>query len=76
MNDSGTGTKRVTLLLAALLGLGTVGLAACDSNDGPAEQAGEQVDDAFDEAGDAAEDAGDEVEEAVDEAQDEAQDED
>lgn len=70
MIDSSTGTKRVTLLLAALLGLATVGLAACDSSDGPMEQAGEQVDDAVEEAGDAAEDARDEVEDAVNEAQD------
>ena len=44
-------------LLVAGLALGTV--AACDSNDGPMEEAGEQIDNAVDETADAVEDAGD-----------------
>ncbi len=56
LNSSG---KVRTLLIAALLGLGTTaGLSAC-SDDGPAEEAGEEVDEAVDEAEDAAEEAGD-----------------
>lgn len=44
-------------LLVAGLALGT--LAACDSNDGPMEEAGEQIDNAVDETAEAVEDAGD-----------------
>lgn len=43
-------------LLVAGLALGT--LAACDSNDGPMEEAGEQIDNAVDETAEAVEDAG------------------
>lgn len=57
------------LALALVLGLGTVGLAACD-DPGPAEEAGGDagaaIDDAMDSAGEAAEDAGEAVQEAVD----------
>lgn len=53
-------------LLAALLVT-----AGCDSDQGPAEEAGEQIDEAVedvqDSAEDAAESAGDQVEEAADE---------
>ncbi len=48
--------------LAALLFLAGCG----DSNDGPAEQAGETVDEAAEETEEAAEEAGDEIEEATD----------
>ncbi len=48
---------------AALFLMG--GLAACDDNDGPAEQVGEAIDDAADDVEDAAEDAADEVEDAT-----------
>ena len=41
------------------------GLAACDDNDGPAEQAGEKIDEATEEAADAVEDAADEVEDSA-----------
>ncbi len=46
-------------------------LAACESDDGPAERAGEEVDEAMESAGDAMEDAADKVEEAADDAEDE-----
>jgi hypothetical protein len=42
------------------------GLTGCDSNDGPAEEAGENVDDAVDRAGDRIEDAGDKMEDKMD----------
>jgi hypothetical protein len=51
-------------LMTALLLMG--GVAACDDNDGPAEQAGEKIDEATEEAADAVEDAADEVEDATD----------
>ena len=38
-------------MLALRLGLGSAGLTACDSSDGPAEQAGEKVDNATQKAG-------------------------
>lgn len=42
-------------------------VAGCgESNDGPAEQAGEQVDEAAEEAEEQAEEAGDEIEQATD----------
>ncbi|MEX0923463.1 MAG: hypothetical protein WD489_10570 [Rhodovibrionaceae bacterium] len=44
-------------LVTALFLMGA--LAACDDNDGTAEQAGEAVDDAVEDAGDAVEDATD-----------------
>ncbi len=54
--------KLLTLLLAPLFALS---LAACDVNEGPAEEAGEAVDEAVDEAGDAVEEAGDAVQDAT-----------
>ena len=36
-------------LIAILFGLGAFGLAACDTNEGPAEELGEEIDDAADE---------------------------
>lgn len=48
-------------MLAFLLGLGTAGLAACDSTDGPAEQAGEKIDNATQKAGQAVENMGDNI---------------
>lgn len=53
------------LALIAVLGLGSIGLAACDDS-GPAEEAGEAVDDAVESTGEAMEDAGDAAEDAVD----------
>jgi hypothetical protein len=49
--------KTLIAIAFAFGGFGT--LAACDSNDGPLEEAGEELDDA-------AEDAADEVEDATD----------
>ena len=49
-----------------LLVLFALPLAACDTNDGPAEELGENLDNAAEETRDAVEDAGDEVEDAVD----------
>jgi hypothetical protein len=48
------------LALAAFLGLGTIGLAACE-DEGPAEQAGESIDNAAERAGEALENAGENV---------------
>lgn len=47
--------------LALVLSLGTLGLAACEDNEGPAERAGESIDNAAERAGEAMEDAGDEI---------------
>lgn len=70
MNDRFDGKRFTSLLLAALLGIATtLSLSACDTEDGPAENAGEQIDEAADEAQDAVEEAGEEAEEAVDELQ-------
>lgn len=49
------------------LGLISAPLAACDRDDGPAEELGEELDDAADDIGDAAEDAAEELEDAADE---------
>ncbi len=58
-----------TALFALLLSFGAAGaLTACDTNDGPAEQAGEKVDNAVEHAGDKMEQAGDKMEEKADEA--------
>lgn len=51
------------LALALTLGLGTLGLAACEDNEGPAERAGESIDNAAERAGEAMEDAGENVQE-------------
>ncbi len=55
-----------TIALALMLGLGTISLSACESDDGPAENAGEEMDNAMDSAEDSMEEAGDEMEEATD----------
>ncbi|HET7315377.1 hypothetical protein [Salinisphaera sp.] len=62
--------KTSTLLIAAILGLTTVALAACDSDDGPAEKAGQKMDDAADNASDAVSDAADDASDAIDDATD------
>lgn len=51
------------LVLALCLGLGTLGLAACDDNEGPAERAGESIDNATERAGEALENTGERIEE-------------
>ena len=53
--------KSMLALLFAMGAIGTGTLAACDSNDGPVEEAGEEID----EAGEEMEDAADEVEDEV-----------
>ncbi|MDX1564880.1 MAG: hypothetical protein R3236_05700 [Phycisphaeraceae bacterium] len=52
---------------ATLLGMG---LPACDSDDGPAEELGEKIDEGVEEVGEDLEEAGDEIEEAGDELED------
>jgi hypothetical protein len=49
------------LALALFLGLGTFGLAACEDNEGPAEEAGEAIDNAGERAGEALESAGENI---------------
>ena len=51
------------LALTLCLGLGTLGLAACDEPDGPAERAGEAVDNAAERAGEAIENTGERIQE-------------
>ena len=51
------------LAFALLFSAGTLGLAACEDNEGPAERAGESIDNATDRAGEAVEDAGDRMQE-------------
>ena len=41
------------LIIAGFTALGALGLTACDTNDGPAEEIGEQIDDAADDVEDA-----------------------
>lgn len=58
--------KKISMLLiAAILGLTTLTLAACDSDDGPAEKAGQKIDNAADNASDAMDKAGDKVDNAT-----------
>lgn len=42
------------LIIAGFATMSTFSLAACDTNDGPAEEVGEEIDDAADEVEDAA----------------------
>ena len=49
--------RTLEALLVAGLSLGTI--AACDSNDGPMEEAGEEIDNAVEETADAVEDSTD-----------------
>lgn len=55
-------TRTATLLTATLIVL----LSGCDTNDGPAEMAGEKVDRAVERGEEQIEDAGDKVEDATD----------
>ena len=52
---------------AAMVGMG---LPACDSDDGPAEELGEKIDESAEEVGENIEEVGDELEEAGDELED------
>lgn len=61
--------KKLSLIL--FLGLAVAGMYACpDSDEGPAERAGEKIDDAAEDVGDKMEDAGDKMEDAADKAED------
>ena len=53
LTDKGV-TEMKKPLIAILFGLGALGLAACDTNDGPVEEFGEEVDEAADEVEDEA----------------------
>lgn len=50
-----------SLLLAVFLGVASLGLAACDDDDGAAENAGEALDNAAQSAGQAIENAGEKI---------------
>jgi hypothetical protein len=54
----------LVLLLAIVFAFG---IAGCDSNDGPAEKAGQAVDEVGEELKDAADDAGNAIEDACEE---------
>ena len=51
------------LALVCCLGLGTLGLAACEEQEGPAERAGESIDNAVERAGEAIENSGERIQE-------------
>jgi len=53
-------------LLIVMLG---AGLAACEEEQGPAEQAGENIDESMEEMGEGMEEMGEEMEEAAEDAQ-------
>lgn len=52
------------LFLALLAGLLALGLAACEDDQGPAEEAGQEIDQAVEEAGEGVEEMGDAIEDA------------
>ena len=54
-----------TLSVAALIALLAGGLAACDNDQGPAEEAGESIDESMNSAGESIEEAGENVQDAV-----------
>ncbi|KPQ20491.1 MULTISPECIES: hypothetical protein [unclassified Halomonas] len=56
-----------TIGVAILLAFLAVGLAACEDEQGPAEEAGENVDESMDDAGEEMEETGEEMEEAAEE---------
>lgn len=66
--------KISTLLIAAILGLTTITLAACDSDDGPAEKAGKKIDNATDDVSDSADNAADNASDKADDMKDKAND--
>ncbi len=53
--------KRFSALAVMVSALISLGIAGCDTNDGPVEKTGESIDRAIDNTGDAIEDAGDEM---------------
>lgn len=72
---SGTARKN-TMRIAMLAALLMLGLAGCDRNEGPVEEAAEEVDESLEETGEtineAVEETADTVEEAADEVEEEA----
>jgi hypothetical protein len=73
-NDTKINQVLLRLIAAAALGTAGLSLAACDANDGPAEEMGESLDNAADETGDAFDDAADSTEDAFDDMADEIDD--
>jgi len=69
---SGT-ARNNTLRIAILAALLTFGLAACDRNEGPVEEAAEEVDESLEETGDTIDEAVEESADAVEEAADEVE---
>lgn len=53
--------KLLTLLAMVTLIFVNLGIAGCDSNEGPAEKAGETIDNAVENTGEAIEEAGDKI---------------
>ena len=53
--------EKFKLLAIALLASTTLTIAACDTNKGPAEKAGEKIDNAVEKTGEAIEEAGDKI---------------
>ncbi|MCB8890123.1 hypothetical protein [Vreelandella malpeensis] len=59
------GNTMKKLLMAALIAMMAGGLAACDNDQGPAEEAGENIDNSIENAGESIEDAGEDIEDAA-----------
>lgn len=57
--------KSKQLILAAVIPAFAL-LAGCDTNEGPAEEAGAEIDNAVESAGDSIEETGDKIEDKVD----------
>lgn len=56
--------KYLNIFIIAILA--TLSLTACDTNEGPVEEAGESIDQSIEDAGDATEDTADDVEDSLD----------
>jgi predicted small lipoprotein YifL len=72
MNYSGT-VRNNAVRIAMLAALLMFGLAGCDRNEGPVEEAAEQVDESMEETGDKFDEAIEETADAVEEAADEVE---
>ncbi|MGV3592451.1 MAG: hypothetical protein ACO1PZ_12235 [Gammaproteobacteria bacterium] len=57
-------TRKLYILMLMMAGLFT--LQACDTNEGPLEEAGEEIDQAADDVGDNIEDAADDLNDGID----------
>lgn len=66
--------KISTLLIAAFLGLTTITLAACGSDEGPAEKAGKKIDKTTDKASDKADEMKDKAKVKSDQMKEKADD--